>query len=103
MGIWRSKDVESVSYSNPAVNEVAVVAKRDHFWGETTCAFVSLRNNDSSVPSEEDIIEFCREKLPHYMAPKMVVFKEELPKTSTGKVQKYIQEKLPSLWVNFFW
>lgn len=77
-------------YSNPAMNEAAVVAKPDHFWGKTTCAFVSLRNNDTSVPSEEDIIEFCREKLPHYMAPKMVVFKEELPKTSTGKVQKYI-------------
>lgn len=80
-------------YSNPAVNEAAVLAKPDHFWGETTCAFVSLRNNNSSVPSE-DIIEFCREKLPHYMVPKMVVFKEELPKTSTGKVQKYILREI---------
>ncbi|XP_022768059.1 probable acyl-activating enzyme 9 [Durio zibethinus] len=88
-----SPEVESVLYSHPAVNEAAVVARPDKFWGETPCAFVSLKKNIdelSQKPSEEEIIEYCRDRLPHYMVPKTVVFEEELPKTSTGKVQKFI-------------
>ncbi|PSS30114.1 Acyl-activating enzyme like [Actinidia chinensis var. chinensis] len=87
-----SVEVESVLYSHPAVNEVAVVARPDEFWGETPCAFVSLK---TSLPagnkrSENDVIEFCRARLPHYMVPRTVVFREELPKTSTGKIQKAV-------------
>ncbi|CAI9110369.1 OLC1v1010378C1 [Oldenlandia corymbosa var. corymbosa] len=84
-----SVEVESVLYANPAVNEAAVVAKQDDFWGETPCAFVSLKETTVVRPSEKDIIEFCRARLPHYMVPKTVVFMEELPKTATGKIQKF--------------
>ncbi|XP_015893528.3 2-methylpropanoate--CoA ligase CCL4 [Ziziphus jujuba] len=86
-----SVEVESVLYMHPAINEAAVVARPDDFWGETPCAFVSLKERiRGNKPSEKEIMEFCREKLPHYMVPKTVVFKEELPKTSTGKIQKFI-------------
>ncbi|KAK9069384.1 hypothetical protein SSX86_011287 [Deinandra increscens subsp. villosa] len=80
-----SVEVESVLYSNPVVYEAAVVARQDEFWGETPCAFVSLMGKANS----EDIIKFCRERLPHYMVPKTVVFMEELPKTATGKIKKF--------------
>lgn len=83
-----SVEVESVLYLHPAVNEAAVVARPDEFWGETPCAFVSL--NSGMRVNEDEIIDFCREKLPKYMVPKNVVFKEELPKTSTGKIQKFL-------------
>ncbi|KAK8522026.1 hypothetical protein V6N12_066596 [Hibiscus sabdariffa] len=92
-----SPEVESVLYSHPAVDEAAVVAaKPDKFWGETPCAFVSLKKNGelTRIPSEKEIIEYCRDKLPHYMVPKTVVFKDELPKTSTGKVQKFILRRI---------
>jgi len=86
-----SVEVESVLYTHPAVNEAAVVARPDEFWGETPCAFVSLRDEGSTRnPTEKEIMEFCRAKLPHYMVPKTVVFKDELPKTSTGKIQKFV-------------
>jgi acyl-CoA synthetase (AMP-forming)/AMP-acid ligase II len=80
-------EVESVLYSHPAVLEAAVVARPDKFWGQTPCAFVKLK--DKSDVSGDEIIKFCRDNLPHYMAPKTVVF-EDLPKTSTGKVQKFV-------------
>jgi len=63
------------------------VARPDDHWGETPCAFVTLK--DGHEASEQEIIMFCRSHLPHFMAPKSVVF-EELPKTATGKVQKFI-------------
>ncbi|KAL5770545.1 hypothetical protein ACOSP7_014699 [Xanthoceras sorbifolium] len=87
-----SVEVESVLYANPAVYEAAVVARPDEFWGETPCAFVSLKEGGglNRKPTEMEIIEYCREKLPHYMVPKTVVFKEELPKTSTGKIKKFL-------------
>ncbi|XP_050233905.1 2-methylpropanoate--CoA ligase CCL4-like [Mercurialis annua] len=84
-----SVEVESVLYSHPAVNEAAVVARADNHWGETPCAFVSLKDGVGKV-SEKDIIEYCRGKMAHYMVPKTVVFKDELPKTSTGKIQKFV-------------
>ncbi|KAL4572658.1 hypothetical protein LXL04_019440 [Taraxacum kok-saghyz] len=80
-----SVEVESVLYSNPAVHEAAVVARPDKFWGETPCAFVSLMGKASM----KELIMFCRDRLPHYMVPKTVVFMEELPKTATGKIQKF--------------
>ncbi|KAH7850314.1 hypothetical protein Vadar_030848 [Vaccinium darrowii] len=79
-----SVEVESVLYSHPAVNEAAVVARPDEFWGETPCAFVSVKE----VVEEKEVIEFCRGRLPHYMVPKTVVVFKELPKTATGKIQK---------------
>ena len=74
-------------YKHPAVMEAAVVARPDEKWGETPCAFVSLRPNAPDT-TEADIIEFCRNNMAHFKAPKTVVF-GELPKTSTGKVQKF--------------
>ncbi|KAL0541485.1 hypothetical protein IC582_021530 [Cucumis melo] len=89
-----SVEVESVLYTNPAVNEAAVVARPDEFWGETPCAFVSLREGLSRVPTEEEIIEYCRGKLAGFMVPKTVVFMEQLPKTSTGKIQKFLLREM---------
>lgn len=85
-----SVEIESVLYTHPAVNEAAVVARPDEFWGETPCAFVGLKDGLTQKPGEKDIIDFCREKMPRYMVPKTVVFKDELPKTSTGKIQKFV-------------
>ncbi|XP_066164212.1 probable acyl-activating enzyme 1, peroxisomal isoform X2 [Oryza sativa Japonica Group] len=82
-----SIEVESVIFSHPAVLEAAVVARPDDYWGETPCAFVKLK--DGANATEGEIISFCRERLPHYMAPKTVVF-DDLPKTSTGKTQKFV-------------
>ncbi|KAF3782412.1 putative acyl-activating enzyme 5 [Nymphaea thermarum] len=82
-------EVESILYTHPAINEAAIVARPDEYWGETPCAFVSLKPEHEGQITEADIISFCRQKLPHYMVPKTVLF-EELPKTSTGKIQKFI-------------
>jgi fatty-acyl-CoA synthase len=81
-----SIEVEEVLYRHPQVMEAAVVARPDPFWGETPCAFVTLK--DGAAGDAEAIIAFCRANLAHYKAPKTVVF-GPLPKTSTGKVQKY--------------
>ncbi|XP_013630525.1 PREDICTED: probable acyl-activating enzyme 5, peroxisomal [Brassica oleracea var. oleracea] len=85
-----SVEVEAVLYTNPAVNEVAVVARPDDFWGETPCAFVSLKPGLTRKPTEGELIEYCRKKMPRYMVPKTVSFRDELPKTSTGKVMKFV-------------
>ncbi|KAJ6680917.1 ACYL-ACTIVATING ENZYME [Salix koriyanagi] len=82
-----SIEVESVLFSHPAVLEAAIVGRPDDFWGETPCAFVKLK--DGCNANAEELIKFCRDHLPHYMTPRTVVF-QELPKTSTGKVQKYV-------------
>lgn len=87
--------VETVLYSHPAVLEAAVVARPDNHWGQTPCAFVKLKEG-FDIDAQE-LILFCRGLLPHYMAPKTVIF-EELPRTSTGKIQKYIlREKAKAL------
>ncbi|MBV9783933.1 MAG: acyl-CoA synthetase [Acidisphaera sp.] len=80
-------EVEGVLYRHPAVLEAAVVARPDATWGETPCAFVTLR--PGAVASEAEIIAFCRDNLAHFKAPRAVVF-GPLPKTSTGKVQKFV-------------
>ena len=67
---------------------VAVVAKPDDKWGETPCAFVELKRDPDTV-TEGEIIAFCRDNLAHFKCPRYVVF-GELPKTSTGKIQKFI-------------
>lgn len=81
-----SLEVEEVLYRHPAVLEAAVVARPDEKWGETPCAFVTLKA-DAGKLNEADIISFCREHMAHFKAPRTVVF-GELPKTATGKIQK---------------
>ena len=91
-----SLEVEEVLYKHPAVMEVAVVAQPDEYWGEIPCAFVTLKPHASDV-GEADIIGFCRNNMAHFKAPRNVVFCE-LPKTSTGKVQKTVlRERARSL------
>ncbi|XP_062080121.1 probable CoA ligase CCL11 [Humulus lupulus] len=75
-----SVEVESILYDHPAVDEAAVVAWPDDFWGETPCAFIALKKETRVRPNKKEIVEYCREKLPHYMVPKVVVFRDELPK-----------------------
>jgi fatty-acyl-CoA synthase len=82
-----SLEVEDVLYRHPAVLVAAVVARPDEKWGETPCAFVELKEGAS--PGEQEMIEFCRNHLARYKVPKAVVF-GPLPKTSTGKIQKFI-------------
>ncbi len=82
-----SLEVEDALYHHPAVFAVAVVAKPDPKWGETPCAFVELKPGASAT--EADLIEHCRGRLAHYKTPRQVVF-GPLPKTSTGKIQKFI-------------
>ncbi len=83
-----SIEVEDVLYKHPAVEAAAVVARPDEKWGETPCAFITLKGSAGTV-SAQQIIDFCRDNLAHYKCPKAVVF-GELPKTSTGKIQKYL-------------
>jgi 3-(methylthio)propionyl---CoA ligase len=80
-------EVEDVLYRHPAVLEAAVVAKPDERWGETPCAFVALK--PGAAVAATDIIAFCRQHMARYKAPRTVVF-GELPKTSTGKIQKFV-------------
>ena len=82
-----SVEVEDVLYRHPAVLVAAVVAKPDAKWGEVPCAFVELR--EGAVPAEADIIDFCRQHMARFKVPKQVVF-GVLPKTSTGKIQKFV-------------
>ena len=81
-----SIEIENTISKHPAVSLAAVVAKPDEKWGETPCAFVELIEGKSST--EEEIITFCRETLAGFKLPKKVVF-APLPKTSTGKIQKF--------------
>ena len=82
-----SIEIEEVLYRHPQIMEAAVVARPDERWGETPCAFVTLKPGAEAI-SEAEIIAFCRERMAHFKAPKSVVF-GPLPKTSTGKIQKY--------------
>ncbi len=82
-----SVEVEGVLYKHPAVMEAAVVARPDEKWGETPCAFVELK--PGAEASEAELIAFCRDNMAHFKAPKTVVF-GMLPKTSTGKIQKFV-------------
>ncbi|POG11117.1 acyl-CoA synthetase [Pseudomonas putida] len=81
-------EVEDTLYKHHAVLEAAVVARADDKWGETPCAFVALKPGHEQT-RESDIINWCREHLAGFKVPKTVVF-GELPKTSTGKIQKYV-------------
>jgi len=81
-----SVEIESLLYRHTSVSEAAVVAMPDEKWGEVPCAFVELK--DGYILSESELIEFCRSQIAHFKCPKKIVF-EALPKTSTGKIQKF--------------
>jgi fatty-acyl-CoA synthase len=81
-----SIEVEDALYKHPAVAAVAVVAKPDAKWGETPCAFVELKPGVDATP--EELVAWCRQNLAAYKCPRYVVF-AEIPKTSTGKIQKF--------------
>jgi fatty-acyl-CoA synthase len=80
-------EVENTLYGHPAVQDVAIVSKPDQTWGEVPVAFVTLK--PGAQATEAELIGFVRERLAHYKAPKQVIF-DTLPRTSTGKVQKYV-------------
>jgi fatty-acyl-CoA synthase len=82
-----SIEVEDTLYKHPAVAAAAVVAKPDETWGETPCAYLELK--PGAAATAEEIIAFCRDNLAHYKCPRHVVF-GTIPKTSTGKIQKYV-------------
>ncbi len=81
-----SIEVEDTLYKHPDILEAAVVAKSDEKWGETPCAFVTLKKG--ATLTEKDVVNWCRANLAHFKCPKKVVF-TDLPKTSTGKIQKF--------------
>ncbi|MFD3191830.1 acyl-CoA synthetase [Sedimentitalea sp. HM32M-2] len=82
-----SVEVEDVLYKHPSVMEAAVVARPDEKWGETPCAFVALKPNEDLAA--DALMEFCRQNMARFKVPKTVVF-GDLPKTSTGKIQKFL-------------
>ncbi|MBT3071491.1 acyl-CoA synthetase [Rhodomicrobium sp. Az07] len=86
-----SIEVEDVLFKHPAVQAASVVAKHDEKWGETPCAFIELK--PGATVTAEEIIAWCRQHLAAYKCPRHVVF-NELPKTSTGKIQKYILREM---------
>jgi fatty-acyl-CoA synthase len=86
-----SVEVEGVLLRHPAVQEVAIVGLPDEKWGETPHAFVVLR--EGATATEADIITLARERLAHFKAPRGVTFVGELPKTATGKIQKFVLRK----------
>ncbi len=81
-----SIEIEKTLYRHPAVLEAAVAAMPDEKWGETPCAFVTLHQDADA--SEQEVIDFCRDNMARFKAPRKVVF-GPLPKTSTGKIQKF--------------
>jgi fatty-acyl-CoA synthase len=83
--------VESALLRHPAVQEVAIVGLPHERWGEAPFAFVVLKPGASAT--EGDIIDFARGSLAHFKAPKGVSFVDELPKTATGKIQKFVLRK----------
>lgn len=89
-----SIEVEDVLYQHPAVLLAAVVAKPDDKWGEVVCAFIELKNGSSAT--SEEIMIHCKNNLPSFKVPKDVRFRE-LPKTSTGKIQKFELRKIVDL------
>jgi fatty-acyl-CoA synthase len=84
-----SLEIEETLYRHPDVMEAAVVARPDEKWGETPCAFVTLKPDSEGKVGDEAIIAFCRDNMAHYKCPRTIVF-GPLPKTSTGKIQKFV-------------
>jgi fatty-acyl-CoA synthase len=86
-----SIEVEDALFKHPKVRAAAVVAAPDDKWGETPCAFVELR--EGAEATAEELIGWCRDNLAHFKCPRRVVF-GELPKTSTGKIKKFVLREL---------
>jgi fatty-acyl-CoA synthase len=82
-----SIEVEDALYKHPSVALAAVVALPDEKWGEVPCAFIELKPGMQAT--EAELIAWCRERMAGFKAPKKIVF-SDLPKTSTGKIQKHI-------------
>ncbi|RTE66226.1 acyl-CoA synthetase [Amphritea opalescens] len=82
-----SIEIEDVLYRHPKIQDAAVVARPDEKWGETPCAFITT--SEGETVTEQEIIDFCRENMAHFKTPKRVVV-GDLPKTSTGKIQKFL-------------
>ena len=83
-----SVEVEGALLRHPAVAEVAIVGLPSEKWGETPQAFVVLRSG--ATATGEELIGFVRDRLAHFKAPRGVTFVDELPKTATGKIQKFV-------------
>ena len=90
-----SVEVEGVLLRHPAIQEVAIVGLPHERWGEAPYAFVVLKAGARAT--EEELREFARTKLAHFKAPHGVTFVPELPKTATGKVQKYVLRGRPAI------
>jgi fatty-acyl-CoA synthase len=82
-----SREIEEALLTHPAVSEACASRVPDDKWGETVCAFVDLRKGAGAV-TDEDIMAFCREHIARFKCPRYVIF-GPLPKTSTGKIQKF--------------
>ena len=83
-----SVEVEGTLLRHPAVQEAAIVGLPHQKWGEAPQAFIVLREGTSAT--EEELITFTRDRLAHFKAPHGVTFVDELPKTATGKIQKFV-------------
>ena len=84
-----SLEVEDVLYRHPGIMEAAVVAKPDEKWGETPCAFVTIAPGQEDSLTKDDVTDWCQQNLARFKVPKTVIF-GALPKTSTGKIQKFV-------------
>jgi long-chain acyl-CoA synthetase len=82
------REVEEVLYSHPAVLEAAVAGVPDRYRGETVKAFVVLKQNTTCTA--EELAAFCREQLAPYKVPRLIEFRQELPKTQVGKVLRRV-------------
>jgi fatty-acyl-CoA synthase len=90
-----SIEVEGVLFRHPAVKEVAVVGLPHERWGEAPHAFVVLKDDETAT--EQDLRQFARDRLAHFKAPHGVTFLQELPKTATGKIQKFVLRGRPAI------
>ena len=86
-----SIEIENVLFKMKDILDAAVVAKKDEKWGETPCAFVTLKKN--STLNERKILEFCKKNMARFKIPKKIIF-GKISKTSTGKTQKYLLRKI---------
>jgi fatty-acyl-CoA synthase len=90
-----SVEVEGVLLQHPAIQEVAIVGMPDEYWGETPHAFVVLKAG--ATATETELRNYARDHLAHFKAPQRIRFVPELPKTATGKVQKYVLRGKPAI------
>ncbi|MEM3505465.1 MAG: AMP-binding protein, partial [Archaeoglobaceae archaeon] len=84
------REVEEVLYEHPAVLEAAVIGVPDPYRGETVKAFIALKPEYKGKVSEDEIIKFCKERLAAYKVPKIIEFRDELPKSAVGKVLRRV-------------